>query len=253
MKKKLSIAIMVLGTIMLLGACRKTDKKIDIVAGASQIPLANEKYIAESKVTGRYFLRIAGEDKFIGYNAQYDIDKNNYYKMRVTGPGPDKKWFTSDDQINKYYKITTDENNNIIVNSEYSENSDKGIAYFGENDELSEMTKVIEFNGNNQPTKVEIYKGTELSGYETYTYDNNGKLVESKEFDSADKNKAKSILTYREENNEVIRRETRYKGDKLKDWREMHIVDGKDAELVKYDGQGNITATEKYDSIKQSF
>ena len=177
MKKGIKIGIIL--ALVVIGAIayqKSSTEKLDVVAGASYVPLENSKYLSNSKVTARYFITINGENKFIGYYAEYDIDENNYYKIRVNSPGPDKKWFTKDDMVMRYYHITK-EGDKEISNFRYSENIKEGTPYFSENDKVSDGSKVVEFTERNKPLKEKVYKGDKIVGEAYYTYDKNGKIT----------------------------------------------------------------------------
>lgn len=255
MKKGIKVGIVVaLAVVGAIAYKNSSTKKVDAIAGASYVPLENSKYLSDSKVIARYFITINGENKFIGYYAKYDVDENNYYKIRVNSPGPDKKWFTKDDMVMRYYHITK-EGDKEVSNFRYNENIKEGTPYFSGDDRVSDGSKVVEFTATNKPLKEKLYKGDKIVGEAYYTYDKNGKLTSRIEKDLDGKLKGESIYTYEVVDGESVMRRTDYyaNGD-IRRWRDMYYKsNGKKDRLVKYDDQGRRTAVERYDSFRRAY
>lgn len=253
MKKKI-IGVTAIAAIALSFAFKGPEDNMDIVAGASALPLTDKVYIKNSEVSSRYFLTINGENKFIGYDAKHIIDENKYIIMRVNGIGVDKKWFTSDDRVNKYYIITHDEGK-VISKFEYSENVKKGIPHFSGEDKVSKGTKVVEYNENNKPLKELVYKGNKVAGDGRYIYNSSGNLVSRVEVDLDGKLKSESRYTDESKDGIKIIRRTDYKSDgSVRRWRDFYYDKNNNKErLVKYDNLGRTVAIEIFDSNKRVF
>jgi len=254
MNKKIKIGVAAIAVVVLSFAFKGPKDNMDIVAGASALPLKNKAYIENSEVSARYFLTINGENKFIGYDAKHIVDKNKYIIMRVNGIGVDKKWFTPDDRVNKYYIITHDKGK-IISKFEYSENVKKGIPHFSGEDKVSKGTKVVEYTQNNKPLKELVYKGEKVVGEGRYIYNSSKKLVSRVEVDLDGKLKSESKYTDESKNGIKIIRRTDYKSDgSVRRWRDFYYdKNNRKEKLIKYDSQGRTVAIEVFDSNKRNF
>jgi len=253
MNKKI-IGVVAIAVVALSFAFKGPEDNMDIVAGASALPLTDKIYIKDSEVSSRYFLTINGVNKFIGYDAKHIVNENKYIIMRVNGIGVDKKWFTSDDRVNKYYIITHDKGK-MISKFEYSENVKKGIPHFSGEDKVSKGTKVVEYNQDNKLLKELVYKGDKVVGEGRYIYNSSGNLVSRIEVDLDGKLKSESKYTDESKGGIKIVRRTDYKSDgSVRRWRDFyHDKNNKKEKLIKYDSLGRTVAVEIFDSNKRIF
>jgi len=253
MNKKI-IGIAAIAVIALSFAFKGPEDNMDIVAGASALPLIDKGYIKNSEISSRYFLTINGENKFIGYDAKHIVDENKYIIMRVNGIGIDKKWFTSDDRVKKYYIINHDKGK-VISKFEYSENVKKGIPHFSGEDKVSKGTEVVEYTQNNKPLKELVYKGDKVAGEGRYIYNSSGKIISRVEVDLDGKLKSESRYTDESKDGVKIIRRTDYKSSgSVRRWRDFHYdKNNKKEKLIKYDNLGRTVAVEIFDSNKRIF
>lgn len=254
MDKRIKIGVAAIAVVALSFTFKGQKENVDIVAGASALPLIDKGYIKNSEVSSRYFLTINGENKFIGYDAKHTVNENKYIIMRVNGIGSDKKWFTSDDRVNKYYVITHD-NGKIISKFEYSENVKKRIPHFSGEDKVSKGTEAVMYTENDKPLKEVVYKGEKVVGEARYIYNSSGKVVSRVEVDLDGKLKSESRYTSESKKGVKIIRRTDYKSDgSVRRWRDFYYdKNNRKEKLIKYDNLGRTVAVEIFDSNKRIF
>ncbi|MCK5779658.1 MAG: hypothetical protein KAH04_01500 [Psychrilyobacter sp.] len=250
MKKRI---VILLGLSILLFTSCTEDDKVDLVAGASTMPITKDISLKKSEVMSRYFITINGDNKFVGYYAKYTISPDKYYKIRINGAGPDKKWFTPDDTANKYYTVTS-KGGKKSINDEYSENKDKGIPYFGKDDKITKRTIITKYNQDGKALEEDIYKMDKISGVAVFEY-KNGKVVKRVEKDLNGKLNGFSEYTYTTVDGLRVDRRTDYKADKsLRRSRETYYdKNGVKVMLIKFDDLNRQVAVEKYGNIRRSY
>lgn len=231
-----------------------SKEKSDIIAGTTLFPENNQKILEESKIISKHFMITNTKSKFMGYDSKHIINANSYYLMRINRCGQDNKWFTKDDQIDKYY-LCIHCCDLIISKLKYVRKNKKGILQFSQNDECLEREVTIALTDNGLPLEIITYKGNKIIRKKIYKYYRKELLKKIFVFNSKNE-----LIERREYKNLIIdgskvEREIYFnsKGDKKFHNDLYYNIDGSKKMMIKYDFSGKIYAKDYYDSKKSVF